>query len=426
MYKQGNKGDHLSNSLKGMFFFKMPDVPYDILFHRQSIKNDCYIEDKLYRVPFSLFKKAFFPVKRNVEYSNKSDSRILFYLSEPDRKSNIVNFKKVVSTVEHADVLIEHIVNTQFSVLGFYILFALTPIWFLQMMGKRMSLIEKCQVLKSLIDVYRIQLLFRRIDIKRYNLLVCYYDSIIHECMLTLMFKQAGVKTATLQHGQFNAWRENTFVNCGLEFYASPSDYQLCWNRFARDEAMKCGWKREQLPVVGVMSNIGRGKEKCVKPNNGIFGVVISHPSWEHENIEMIKAANILASKYNYRYYLKLHPNYKEDYFKDSVDAAYYIGNVEKGIDTLEYCNMVDFTIVGSTSFYVEMVYCYHDIIRYSSKLPSDKYKDIEDGCVFGNASEIVLSYQNLDKRDKSFLFDYLCHSCDTFNSYKVFFDKFK
>ena len=225
--------NQLSKSLKGVAFFTMPRIPYDILFHRQSLKNDCYIEDKLYRVPFSLFKKAFFPVKRNVEYSNKSDSRILFYLSEPDRKSNIVNFKKVVSTVEHADVLIEHIVNTQFSVLGFYILFALTPIWFLQMMGKRMSLIEECQVLKSLIDVYRIQLLFRKIDIKRYNLLVCYYDSIIHECMLTLMFKQAGVKTATLQHGQFNAWRENTFVNCGLEFYASPSDYQLCWNRYA-------------------------------------------------------------------------------------------------------------------------------------------------------------------------------------------------
>lgn len=417
--------NHLSESLKGIAFVAMPRIPYDVLFHRQSLKNDCVIEDKIYRVPCALMKRAFFPTIKKVDFSDVPGSTILFYNSDVTRKSSEVNFKKVVSTTPKGSYLIERYGKGRFSFWGFYLFFFLSPIWFLQMGGKGLTLIEKCQVLKELVESFRIYKIFKRLDLTKYKLLVCYYDSIIHECMLTLICKRLGIKTATLQHGQFNAWRENTFVNCGLEFYASPSDYQLCWNKFARVEAMKCGWKESQLPVVGVMSNIGRKMERCVKPNNNIFGVVISHPSWEHENVEMIKAANILASRYNLRYYLKLHPNYKEDYFKDRVDAAYYIGNVEKGIDTLKYCNMVDFTIVGSTSFYVEMVYCYHDIIRYSSKLPSDKYRDIEDVCVFGNASEIVLSYQNLNKRNKDNLFEYLCHSNDTFSSYKEFFDKF-
>ena len=417
--------NHLSESIKGIAFVAMPRIPYDVLFHRQSLKNDCVIEDKIYRVPCALIKRAFFPTLKKVDFSDVPGSTILFYNSDVTRKSSEVNFKKVVSTTPKGSYLIERHGRGRFSFLGFYLLFILLPIWFLQMGGKGLTLIEKCQVLKELIESFRIYKIFNRLDLSKYKLLVCYYDSIIHECMLTLICKRLGIKTATLQHGQFNAWRENTFVNCGLEFYASPSDYQLCWNKFARDEAMKCGWKEYQLPVVGVMSNIGRGKERWLKPNCGIFGVVISHPSWEHENIEMIKAANILASKYNLKYYLKLHPNYKEYYFKHKVDASYYIGNVEKGIDTLKYCNMVDFTIVGSTSFYVEMVYCYHDIIRYSSKQPSDKYRDIEDVCVFGHTSEIVLSYQNLNKRNKDNLFEYLCHSNDTFSSYKEFFDKF-
>ena len=82
------------------------------------------------------------------------------------------------------------------------------------------------------------------------------------------------------------------------------------------------------------MSNIGRGQEHCKKPNNGIFGVVISHPYWEHENYEMIKAANILAERYDLKYYLKLHPNYKEDYFRNTVNE-HYIGNTKKGIDNI-------------------------------------------------------------------------------------------
>ena len=400
----------------------MPKIPYDILFHRQSLKNDCVIEDRLYRVPLALLKRAFFPSLKKVDYSDLPNSTILFYLSDPIRKSNEVNFNKVISTAPKSDTIIERFGKGTFSFLGFYLFFILAPIWFFQMCGRSLTLIEKCQILKDLVESYRIQRFFTKINVSKYSLLVCYYDSIVHECMLTLIFKKAGIKTATLQHGQFNAWRENTFVNCGLEFLASPSDFQLCWNKYAKDEAMKCGWKAAQLPVVGVMSNIGRGRERWTKPNNGIFGVVISHPSWDHENLEMIKAANILASKYGYKYFLKLHPNYREDYFGNDIKKEYCLGNTKNGIDTLMYVNMVDFTIVGSTSFFVEMVYTYHDILRYSTQLPSDKYKDIMEGSIFHKSDEIIDCYNNLNDKEKSKLFDYLCETEDTYSLYHDFF----
>lgn len=139
----------------------------------------------------------------------------------------------------------------------------------------------------------------------------------------------------------------------------------------------------------------------------------------------MIKAANILAKHLGMKYVLKLHPNYKEDYFINQVDKDLYIGNVTKGIDTLSYTNSVEFTIVGSTSVFVEMVYFYHDILRYSTQLPSDKYRDIKDGSVFHSKDEIIACHASLNDDSKAKLFDYLCESTYTGELHKKFFSQF-
>lgn len=410
---------HLAKCLEAARLYNIPEIPLDKLFLRKSIQNDCVIKDKLARAPLSIIKRAFYSTFAGFEYKQEEGSKILFYLSDPVRKSNEVNFNKVVSTVPVADTLIERHNNGKFHFEGFYILFVLIPVWLLQLSGKGLSAIEKYQIIKELSEVYYAQKFLTRIPCSKYNLLVTYYDSVFHECMLTLLFRKAGIKTATLQHGQFNAWREDTFVNCGLEFFSSPSDYHLCWNKFARDEAMKCGWAIENLPIVGIMSNIGRADVRWSKPNNNTFGLVISHPSWEHENLEMIKAANMLAKHLGMKYVLKLHPNYKEDYFINLVDKDSYAGNVKRGIDTLSYTNTVEFTIVGSTSVFVEMVYFYHDILRYSTQLPSDKYRDINIGNIFNKADAIIDCYCQINMSYKDQLFRYLCETNDTYSKYR-------
>lgn len=417
--------NHLSNALKGAHFHSMPAIPYDILFKRQSMKNDCYIEDKMYRAPFALVKCAFFPDLKRIEYKKTPSAKILFYMSDPNRKSNEINFFKVVNTVDNPDYIIERHGKPAFSWLGFYLFLILTPIWFFQLRGRNLIVLEKYQIIKQLINVYRVKVFFEKIDIRRYHLLVCYYDSILHECMLNLMFQNESVKTATLQHGQFNAWRENTYVNCGLELLSSPSNYMLCWNKLAREESIKSGWAKENTPVLGILSNIGRGRVRCQSNNNGIFGVVLCHPSWHQDNLDMIEAANYLARVTDKKYYLKLHPNYDNQAFMNNIDKQYCLGIVEKGLDLLQYANMVDFSIVGSTSVYVELVYLYHDIIRYSTGLPSDKYLSVSLGNVFHDPSEIISCYQKMSSGDKDTLFDYLCESEETDMLYKSFFEKF-
>lgn len=59
------------------------------------MENDCSIKDKLYRAPIALARRAFFPETKTIEYMNNPQAKILFYLSDPVRKSNEVNFNKV-------------------------------------------------------------------------------------------------------------------------------------------------------------------------------------------------------------------------------------------------------------------------------------------------------------------------------------------
>jgi hypothetical protein len=337
-----------------------------------------------------------------------------------------VNFNKVVSTIETGDTLIERHCIGHFSWKGFYIFFVLNPIWFFQMLGRPLSFVEKLQVIRDLEESYLVyRFIKKNIEINRYNLLVCFYDSLLHESMLNLLFKKEGKTTATLQHGQFNAWREDTEVNCGLELISSHSDYILCWNKFVQEEAIKCGRIIDELPILGIIGNIGIENTLWEKPNNKLFGVVISHPSWESENMEMIKAANLLSNMTGMKYYLKLHPNYQENYFDSIVDKKYYIGNIKKGIGIIEYVNMVDFSIVGSSSIFVEMVYTKHDILRYSSQKPSDKYKDVSYGSVFYKAEEVLDCYKKLNTKDKDDLFVFLCETNNVKQKYKEFFMRY-
>ena len=169
------------------------------------------------------------------------------------------------------------------------------------------SLSQRIYIVRNLLQLYRLEETQKRLELDSYKLLVTYYDSWVPEAYMVQKFKLKGIKTATLQHGQFTAKCGNSFIDSGVEFRTSGSDYFLCWNKFTRDEAIKSGLKPEKLIIAGIWTYINKEREVCHKNRRGVFGVVISHPSYAKENEILIKAANKLSEKYNLKYYLKLH-----------------------------------------------------------------------------------------------------------------------
>lgn len=268
---------------------------------------------------------------------------------------------------------------------------------------------------------------FRKIDLHNYNLIITFCDSIIPECVFTLIGKNQGVITASLQHGQYTAYRENKFINSGVELRSLVSDYLLSWNQMTIDEVEKVGKIKTEPYLAGILGYIGKQRQLAINPMNKVFGVVINHPSFEEENILLVKSANILASKIGYKYYLKLHPNYDLTHFDSIVCNDYYLGTIKKGVPIIDYANSCEFSVASSSSVFCELVFLKHHVIRYSSGKVDDKFRDVPFGLTFDNPNHIFDVYKKgFNNNDENALFNYLCGTADVTATYRCFLDKYE
>ena len=283
-----------------------------------------------------------------------------------------------------------------------------------------------CLYLTSQLNqMYYFANLFQQVDFQRYNLVVTFCDSIMPECVFTLIGKKQGVLTASLQHGQYTAYRENKFINSGVELRSLVSDYLLAWNQMTIDEMKKVDKITTQPYIAGILGYIGKRHELAVNPKNHVFGVVINHQSFEEDNLLLVKSANVLASKIGYKYYLKLHPNYDLNHFDSYVCNDFYLGAIEKGIPILDYANRCEFSIASSSSVFCELVYLKHRVIRYSSGKIDDKFRDVPFGLTFNDPNFIYEVYKKgFNDEEEDALFNYLCGADDVTAAYRCFLDK--
>lgn len=352
-------------------------------------------------------------------------SHIVFFSSYTGRKSIVDNFMKVHNMVQ-SDLIIKTDKNVKIDIKNAFRILFLSFSWDHTLKQYNLNRADRYSMVFETLGIVRLHDALLKLKVSDYKLLVTFNDSFSLESYAVEYFRLFGIKTATLQHGQFISWRADTFFDCGIEFRTFKSDYFLCWNKYTYDEAVKFGIAAKKMIIAGIWSYIGIHRTRCRQNNGGVFGVVISHPSWENENLVLIRAANMISSKYGLKYYLKLHPNYAEDAYDNQVNE-YYLGNVKKGIPMLEYANSVDFSLIGSSSVFTELVFIDHDVYRYSSGLPNDKYEPVKKGKYFTSVEDLEQKFDKLYKMPvSSELFDYLCSVSDVTESYKRFFEQFK
>lgn len=417
----------ISEIVKGVYFKGFPAIGWDKVFKREAISLECGVRKNIFYELCSILAKPFVDKIRKVEFRTAQSPKILFFQSI-DRKSCQQQFFNVAELSKHAEIL----TCNGNRVLSFHVfrgfkMLGLLWSWVSCISRLAISFSQKVNMLSILLFLYNFQKHIFFLDFQKYNLFVSFYDSTLFDAYLTEVFKFYGVPTATLQHGAFSAWRENEMIHSGVELRSFHSDYFLCWNRFTFDEAIKSGIPESDIAIVGIIGYVGERWRKCLVPRNKIFGVVLGHPSFHEENLALIRAANILAKSIGYKYYLKLHPNYAEDAFSAYVDKRFYLGNKPKGISMLEYADSVEFSIVGSSSVFIELVYIQHDVIRYSDNSVHDKFRDIHSGKLFSKVEDIVDVYlKNAGKDYSKELFEVLCTVQDVDGAYKNFFAKFE
>lgn len=395
---------------------------YIYIYHLESGQHISFLKGILQIVASSIFNRK----EANIRI--RENSRSLIYQTWSTRKVNEYRINNLAELINADTMIYGKWGKIQWDIVEtFNLLFILIPSWVVSLFYKKIPTSIKLAIFIDLIRLRRFdKCLNTALDLDKYSLSIVYFDTLPRDGYLSELFKYLGKKTATLQHGQFVAYRSKEEIHCAVELRSSNSDVFLCWNQMTYDEAIKAGLKHEHLKIVGILPYINAKRMDILSPNNHMFGVVLGHPSYEDENLELIKAANLLANTIGFDYQLKLHPNYDEHYFDDKVDKNYFKGIVRIGIDMSDYAALFEFSIIGSTSVFVELVFIKHPMLRYSSMDITDKFRDVKQGNIFHRPLQIYSCYQKMiSSGNTNSLFEYLCFTDKVADSYRDFLNTY-
>lgn len=412
-----------SKDLENLIFKGFSNIRWDYVLSRIIIESRFNPIGKVYW--YKVLMRCFVSKGKIFEFQEQQNAKI-FCFTDNDRKSGREKIDKLCKLfpTDYMKVYSSGKLSFHFLIgIRIFILYLFS--WIKELYKSGMSFNEKLYVLIFVIDFF-IFSKTNKIKYNKYKLIIVYHDAIPPDSFVVEMGKKLHIPTATLQHGQFTAYRENKLENSGIEFKAHHSDYMLCWNKFTIAEAAKDGINVDNFICAGILDYIGCNIVPNSQSSHDNFGVVINHPFWEDGNIKMIKAANLLATATGLKYYLKLHPNYKDDYFNNYVDSHYFLGIIDRDITVPQYASMVDFSIVGSSSVFVELVYIKHKTIRYSDKSITDKFRDITTDIFFEDPQSVIKAYSKLSNEKFSVdTFDLLCTIEDVTGEYKKFIEGF-
>lgn len=425
-----------NKELKNVEFKGLPKLNYEHIFHYEA-KRNVFTPFQLNPIKYliGLVVKAFFSPLRAYNYEENPQSKILFFKCHKNITSKSDKLIIQVSSLIPSDRLISYY-NTKIKYTfnlckGIYIIFNLIPSWYRSIQSSQISFKDKLFIIRHLVLLYNFwnYICSKKIKFEQYNLVVTLFDAQIFDSFIIELCKKKNIATATLQHGQFCANRhvKGVFEYSGIEFSASYSDYFLAWNKMTEVEALKEGMDKQKIIICGNPNFINYHiPPKNKIPTNQIFVIILSHPSQMDENITLIESANNLAKIIQSQYIIRLHPNFKGDEFDKIINKKYFYGFDEKGSNILTYTNKVKFSIIGSSSVFVDFIYINHPFIRLSTQKDDDKFKDIKDIAVFKTPNDIYKGYQTLQyNKLTETVQDYICGPRDVSRKYQLFFKRF-
>ena len=417
-----------TDNLKDVTFKGFTESNWHVIFKRLGIYKECKKNEISYiqylKSLLRIFCVAFYGKEEPLQINKYGDKRILLFQSFYSRQGTVKQFEQVSKLSEGTSIRVIEKKEKLRLLDGLKYLTLYFPSWINRLCSLQLTYFEKITILTNLYHLHLLDRKLNAVKLSDFRLLVTYYDSLVYDSFVTNKLRRLGLKTATLEHGQFTAWRENVVENSGIELRCFNSDYLLCWNNFTVEEAIKEGISRDKLIIVGILGNVGQNIVDCQRPSNKVFGVVIGHPMFDEENKKLIAAANILSEGINYNFCLKLHPLVKEDYFKDLVNDN-CTGIVPRETSMSEYASLVEFSLCGSSSVFVELVFRNHETIRYSCKDIKDKFRDIDIDKQFSKPEGVLEAY-NSKACSNSDLFDFLCTIKNVDYEYSKFFESFE
>lgn len=339
-------------------------------------------------------------ISSKYEYSfNKSgeskDEELLFYFSHiyESRKDYLDSFDKIKSIFSSRTELTGKTTGRKVKFRNLKLL-ALAPVWMFQLSKLDCSLQIKICILHGLFPLKAwYDFVCQDVDPKNYSTLIVFFDARSYDNIIVQYFKSNNIRTATLQHGHFNA-ASRIVDNTNIAFEGFISDIFLMWGEYSKNEAIKSGIDPKRIKTVGCPKYIGLD-QKLTRNQTYLFGLVLDGEGRENlkTNIEMIRIANEFAKEKNMKCVIKPHPVSDISVFEDYIDEKYLFRITAKDESVVEYAETVDFSIVMGSSVYSELLYLGAVAFRFISRNAPDRYDGIDWGVV-RNLDNLVSLYE--------------------------------
>lgn len=326
-----------------------------------------------------------------IEYINKNQDILI---------NNYIRNRKDYLEINNK---LKTILNKRYNILNIYTEFKI--IEFPTKLTKLLYFMYKYKILNFRISslVLILKDLYKKVKKIQFKekLFISFCDALFEDNLLTQYFNIIGIKTATLQHGQYR------FLKSGLEtadaevYLNFCSNYLFSWGEKTKIEMKKGKVSEEKIFLCGVLKSFtNTSRNSLLYADNDIFGIILNGETYKDSNITMIKIANDIANKYNLKYIIRLHPMNNLKNYEKYINKSYFITYL-KNISGEEYSSKVNFSLLHMTGVFVEMLSTKSPFFILDDKYTEDIFK--LDGLHFSNLEEFSKVYEKY-KKDKEYM----------------------
>lgn len=377
-----------------MIFSKIQKLKLSNLLNEKGVNFASVVAAKLYNNDFkSLFSYIVLAVLFDPKFSIKIrlHSKILVSRNfDPDlRKDYFYIYNSFLSFGEFDELTFERRLNVKSF---FTNLFSLTRL-VVQNLKLKLGLSFFDVVMVSALQSYylRAQSNYESIDFSKYSSYVSFCDSYLEENMMAQMAKLNGLKTATLQHGQYRVnlpGKETTDSESYLNFV---SDYLFAWGEATKQEFIKGGISPERILLCGALKPF-YSQDLLVSRNvSDAICIVLNGDNHQLSNQAMLNVVTEFCELYKINFYIRPHPAARNmDYLKYRESECYRGLHLEG--------SSYDLSVIHTSGVFVEMLMSGDNFFVFRDGFLEDIF-DLE-GKSFAGVDELHSLYVNTGRKD--------------------------
>ncbi len=353
------------------------------------------------------------------QIKNKESEFLFFYGKYNLRRDHLKTFLTFSKRFTDADIIYADFKEkVKYNVFRLFYTLPLMLVWLFQMIMHRVPFLTACNSLPFVLYCYELNR--EAFDVSSYKFVVVYYDASPDENFLVQMCKNSNILTMTLQHGIFARKSViHTITDTAFELSESISDYYLAWNEYTKDEAIKVGLAPEKVIVLGAPKYINTQEPSGIcRSNSNVFGVILNNSAFDVHNRRLIEMANQIYQNSGCKYVLRYHPQMNGSEYKSLYSDGFFKCD-DNGHSILEYAQSVSFTIISSSSVFVDLLLLKHPTYRLKVT-PEDTYSTVPFNS-FSTVKELLELQKNPGDINEAFL--YLCNTYNVYDNYRSFFD---